>query len=128
MTPRLWLNALLAGLFALAVVAAPAEHARSVVARAGLNTAHPMPDGAMPGTHGGHAGHAGGHGEHLNLPACFACILMAAPGLPVPAGGLPTCPTDKAPAESFEGRSLVTARATEWRPCHPRAPPFEPTA
>jgi hypothetical protein len=75
---------LLAGLFALAIVPAPAEHARAVVERAAFAIAYAMPDGTLPELCADHGGSADGHDRHLPRPACYACVLMAAPGLQAP--------------------------------------------
>ncbi len=77
---RNWTMGLLAGLFALAIVPAPAEHARAVVERAAFAVAYAMPDGTLPDICGEHDGSTG-HEQHLLTPACYACVIMAAPGL-----------------------------------------------
>ena len=111
-----WLNALLAGLLALAAVVAPAQHGRAVLARAAAEAAQ-----ASPG-HNGHSAPAEGHDRHLAAPACFACVIMAAPGLPA----LAFVHADRAACAVVVdpgGRALAPARGVAWAPHRARAPP-----
>lgn len=113
---RSWLPGLLAGLLALAAIVAPAQHGRMALGRAVAAL-------AMVDAHGPHAGHgapAKSQHEHLAAPACLACVLVAAPGLPaaafagmarlaVPEAGAPVPHT--APAVGRPARSARYARA-----------------
>ena len=45
---RHWLTGLLAGLFALAILVAPAQNARSVLERTAFLLAYALPDGSLP--------------------------------------------------------------------------------
>lgn len=116
------LAALLTGLFALAIVVAPTAHARAVIGKALFVAAYAMPDGTLPDI----CGHAGApvehHGQHRSAPACLACIIMAAPGLPdvPPAIAGRVMPAGVAPAlhdRTVEGRQVAWARQPA------RAPP-----
>ena len=116
-----WLKGLLAGLFALAMLSAPADQARSVLARAAFTVAYAMPDGALPDICGDH-GEPAGHGEHAGLPACLACILMTAPGLPAPAAVAPARMAAPA-AAGLVAPDLPDPPAPAWQPRRARAPP-----
>lgn len=115
---RPWLHGLLAGLLALAAIAAPAQHERMMLGRAVAEpaTAHGH------GTHAGHGAPAGGHHEHLATPACFACVLMAAPGLPTaPFAGLVRFAAPEAARPEAHVPAAVPGTARSAR--HARAPP-----
>ena len=73
---RRWLTGLLAGLVALALVQAPAEHTRAVLGQAQADAMH----AAMPHGMHGHGKPAERHDQHHFMPACMACVLMGAPG------------------------------------------------
>ncbi|WP_299134424.1 hypothetical protein [uncultured Amaricoccus sp.] len=83
--PWAWLNGVLAALIAVAAVIAPAQHERMMLGRAVAALAAAAEVAAPPHGHGDQARRgaegAGGH-DHLAAPACFACLLMGAPGLP----------------------------------------------
>lgn len=123
---RFWLNGLLAGLFALAILPVPGQHARATVERIAFIAAYAMPDGTLPEICSGH-GHpqdrpADGHGQHPPIPDCLACVLMAAPGLAASPFLLPTpavAPVDAGSGEIDAG----PARGFAWPPHRARAPP-----
>lgn len=116
---RLLLHVLLAGLFALASVAVPrlhahaASHAPSAVVDL---SAYAMPDGTLPEL----CLSSDGAGD--DPPHCFACRLVAAPGvLPAAAGSdRPVAEWVVAPAPRAD--APVRADAV-WRPTAARAPP-----
>lgn len=121
---RHWLAGLLAGLLALAAVVAPAQHNRMMLQREAAMS------GAVAAMQAGHAHHpqapAGGQHEHVAAPACFACMLVAAPGLPTAAfAGLARSVTSDAAEPGPQAAPAVgrTARS----PQHARAPPAFPT-
>ncbi|MBP7242963.1 hypothetical protein [Amaricoccus sp.] len=123
---QFWLTGLIAGLFALAIVQAPGQHARAMAARTAFIAAYAMPDGAVPEICPGHAlgdgGPADGHGRHLSAPACLACVLVAAPGLApaaFPAAGRRGAPVAAAPCEV----GPVAVHEVAWAPHRARAPP-----
>ena len=116
---RVWLNGLLAGLFALAAVAAPALHGRAVVERA---TAHSTLHEGQAHTHGDHSAPADGNRGHQAGPACFACVIMSAPGLPsAPRGEAARVGT--AFAADLDARGALPRRGVAWAPQRARAPP-----
>lgn len=119
---RYALNGLLAGLFALAMVAAPTEHARAVLERAAFAVAYAMPDGTLPELCSDHGEPADGHGQHLFAPACLACVIMAAPGL----ADRPSVTLNRAetPGRADLRIDDVTHRRQHaWALSHARAPP-----
>ena len=115
------LAGLLTGLFAFAIVVAPAAHARAVIGKALFVAAYAMPDGTLPHICG-HSEPVEDHGQHRLATACLACVIMAAPGLPdvplaiagrvMPAGVAPVLHERDA-----EGRQVAWARQPA------RAPP-----
>ncbi|MFO1142270.1 MAG: hypothetical protein U1E59_07755 [Amaricoccus sp.] len=118
---RAWLAGLLCGLFAVAGLMVPAQHARMVIERATLELAYGMPDGTLPALCDEGMGH--GPADHsAALPDCLACVLMAAPGLacaPLPKlarVGAPA-PVDVKVAPASVRLSFVLAGR------HARAPP-----
>ena len=117
---RSWVLGILALLLTLTLGAAPAEHARMVLARA----AAVAEAGAAHHAHGMPAGEQGGaHDRHLLAPACLACVLMAAPGLPA---GPSATPERVAVVEAvllpFGPASGHPGAA--WTPTRARAPPL----
>jgi hypothetical protein len=118
-TLRSWLTGALAGLFVLAVVQAPAQHARVVAERAAFSAAHAMPHGTSSGIH--HDEASDGHGRHMLTPACFACVIMAAPGLPVASSAQASRIGVAARVVDFG--EAVAPREVGWAPQRARAPP-----
>ena len=123
--PWAWLNGVLAALIAVAAVIAPAQHERMMLGRAVAALAAAAEVAAPPHGHGDQARRgaegAGGH-DHLAAPACFACLLMGAPGLPAVAfAGV----ADRAPPDAVTPAAPrpVRAGALAWAPHSPRAPP-----
>lgn len=120
---RAWLAGVLCGLFAFAGLGVPAEHARMVLDRASLELARGMPDGTLPAPC--HDGMDMGHGpadQHVAMPDCLACVLMAAPGIAW--ATLPTLARIGAP----EMADLAVERASlrlqaGFAGSHARAPP-----
>lgn len=117
---RPWAVAMLALLLTLTLEAAPAQHARAVLARASQVVA----EAGVP--HHGHTmplgDHDRTHDQHLSAPACLACVLMAAPGL---LAGPSSPPARIAAAEAaFLAHAPAPARAGAlWAPQRARAPP-----
>jgi hypothetical protein len=122
---RFWLSGLLVGLFALAIVPAPAQHGRAMLERASFVLAHALPDGSLPDLCADDP--ADPHGRHLFGPACLACVLMAAPGLAVPPLAQPTRRAT-AVAANRPAPVAVAFRPARWTPLRPRAPPAPATA
>lgn len=120
---KLWLNAILAGLFALAIVPAPAEQARAVVERAAFALAYAMPDGTLPELCADHSGSSEEHSQHLLTPACFVCVLMVTPGLPAPPFA-PPAPIATAVAADRHDRNATGLRQVAWALQWARAPPL----
>ena len=120
---RFWLQGLLVGLFALAVLPAPAENARAVIERAAFAAAYAMPDGTLPVLCDDHHADAPvGHGGHFASPACDACVLMAAPGLadqPFAPAGRRAAPV----ARDLHSPAAVGLAGHAWAPSRARAPP-----
>lgn len=120
---RHWFQGLLVGLFALAILPAPAENARAVIGHAVFALAFAMPDGTLPVLCDEHPDSSGdGHGQQLSMPSCDACVLMAAPGLddqpflPVGRRAAPVARDRLQPADTgLPGRASAPPRA--------RAPP-----
>ena len=119
---RFWLTGLLAGLFALAIVPAPAEHARAVLAQAVFVADYAMPDGTLPDLCSDHGEPVDGHGRHLLEPACFACVIMAAPGLPIPCF-IQAARIDAVAAADLRDRESVEALQAAWAARWARGPP-----
>jgi len=122
---RAWLTGLLAGLFALAVLAVPGEHARMMLDRAGFALAYAMPDGTLPVLCTGTDSHDDGlpGSRHGVAPDCLACVLLAAPGLPPSAPPLALRIAAPALADRVADRAPVPIRVAFARR-HARAPPF----
>ena len=85
---RSCLTGLLAGLFVLAILPAPAQHTRALIERAAFALSYALPDGTLPALCSEHGAPSDGHNRHVFAPACFACIIMSAPGLPAPVTNL----------------------------------------
>ena len=117
-------KALLAGLFALAMVSAPAEHARAVLGRALFVAAYAMPDGTLPDLCAHEGGTEDEHGQHVVAPACLACVIMAAPGLADRPPAVPLRSATSAPLE-FHAGNVIGWQETAWAPQRARAPPGE---
>ena len=115
---RIWLNGLLAGLFALAAVAAPALHGRAVLERA---TAHSLHEG-QGHAHADHGAPADGNRGHQAAPACFACVIMSAPGLPS-APRVEVARVGPAFAANLEACGALPKRGVARGPQRARAPP-----
>ena len=115
---RRWLTVLLAGLFGLAIVSAPAEHARAVLRQAGTAAMQAESSHDMHG----HGKPTGPHDRHQSGPACMACVLVAAPGLPVPAP-VAAALTAIAAATAALPEAAAAARKVPWTPQSARAPP-----
>lgn len=115
-----WLTGVLVLLLALTLGEAPAQHARTVLARASEAVAVAQ---IGAGDHG-HGKPASEHHGHLLAPACFACVLMAAPGLPAnPSVAIGRVVVAEA---AFQSRSAIPARpGTAWSPQRARAPPSD---
>lgn len=119
--PRLWALGILALLLTLTLGAAPAEHARAVLARA---SAVVVEAGAARHAHGESAGEQdGAHDRHLFAPACLACVLMAAPGLPAGPSATPERIAAVETALLFHALALAHPGAA-WTPARARAPPL----
>ena len=123
---RFWLSGLLVGLFALATVPAPAQHARAVLERAIFVLAHAMPDGSLPDLCSDNSRSEDGRGQHHFAPACLACVLMAAPGLSVPSWVQPTRLATAAPAD-ISAADAAAPHLPRRSPLRPRAPPAAAT-
>jgi len=116
-----WLTAMLAGLFALVMVAAPTQQAHALIERAAFAVASAMPDGTIPDICSGHDRRGEGHDQHLFSPACSACLLMSASGLPTPQSTLARV----SPALAVDhciARTASQAQVT-WATQRARAPP-----
>jgi hypothetical protein len=124
MEPRVrhWLTGLVAGLVAWALVQAPAQHARAVLEQARTAAAHAdVSHGMSHGTHD-HGKPAERHDRHQFMPACMACVLMTAPGLPghtIMADGLIV----RSASVEVAGEAVVASRQVPWAPQRARAPP-----
>jgi hypothetical protein len=116
---RVWLNGLLAGLLVLAAVAAPALHGRAVVERA---TAHSTLHEGQGHAHADHGAPADGNRGHQAAPACFACVVMSAPGLPS-APRVEVARVGPAFAADFGARGTLPKREVARGPQRARAPP-----
>lgn len=115
---RFWLSGLFAALFVLAIGPAPAEHARAVLQQ---TVAATMQTDCPHGMHG-HGAPAEGHDRHQFMPACMACVLMMAPGLPAPAF-TPDRPIAIAVTVDAFPESAVAAQELPWLSRRARAPP-----
>lgn len=127
---RPWLNGLVAGLLLVATLVAPAQHERMLLGRAVAALAATSPQGAAVAHHM-HARHgdpadrgapAGDGHDHIGAPACFACLLMGAPGLPAAAFAGLAARVLPAPAPVVARRPFLVA-ALAWAPHRPRGPP-----
>jgi len=115
-----WLTGGLALLVALTLGAAPAQHARAVLARASEAVAVAEAGSAH---HHRHDAPASEHDRHLLAPACLACVLMAAPGLP--AGPSMAVGRVAPVGAALLPRSAIPTRpGTARSPQRARAPPF----
>lgn len=114
------LTGLLAGLLVLALLGAPAQHARMTVARATFALAYALPDGTLPDLCA-HRG-AGGKGGHPPVLGCLACVLMTAPGLAAPPQGL-AARLVRAEDAAFLGQGAPVDRQTSPARASARAPP-----
>lgn len=119
---RYVLNGLLAGLFALAMVAAPSEHARAVLDRAAFAVAYAMPDGSLPELCSDHGEQTDGHGQHLIASACLACVIMAAPGL-ADRPSVTLSRPETAGRADLRSDDVTHRRQGAWASSHARAPP-----
>jgi hypothetical protein len=97
-----WLSALLAGVIALAALAAPPMHARMVWDGMVEHHLYAMPDGTLPDICPG--GDNLAHSRHI-APPCDACVLVAAPGI--------------LPAPAFAAQRTARVRTTLRRPSGP---------
>lgn len=117
---RGWLAGLLLSLFALPIADAPAQHARAVLARSAVALALAEP-GALH-AHTGPEAPADGHREHQAAAACFACILMAAPGLLAPPSAQAARSVAAVPLR-LERHDSNPTHGSAWAPNRARAPP-----
>jgi hypothetical protein len=119
---RAWLTGLLAGVFALAALAVPAQHTRMTLERAALELAYAMPDGTLPVLCTGSEEDRLRDTQHAVSPDCLACVLSVAPGLPHAAPpcavrvGLPV-------AVDRVAHRAATPIRTAFARRHARAPP-----
>lgn len=114
---RAWLHGLLAGLVALAAIVAPVQHERMMFGRAAAAL-------AAADAHAAHGAGTPDHGhhEHFGASACFACVLMAAPGLPPVVFAGIASPSARAVVSRRISRARVR-RAVPRAAHRPRAPP-----
>ncbi|HMQ93262.1 MAG TPA: hypothetical protein PKA33_17690 [Amaricoccus sp.] len=105
------MQALLAGFFALAIVQAPALNARIVIERTVYALDYALPGGILPElcTDVGHPAHD--DEKHILTPACFACVLVAAPGLATAAPGEATRALFATDADFRIGRAIGRPQA-----------------
>jgi hypothetical protein len=112
---------LLTGLFAFGIVVAPTTHARAVIEKALFVAAYAMPDGTLPHICGS-SEPVEDHGHDRLAPACLACVIMAAPGLP----DVPLAVADRVEpagvAPELHGHD-VGGRQGDWARQPARAPP-----
>jgi hypothetical protein len=119
---RFWLTGLLAGLFASAILLAPALQARMLIERATFVVAYGLPDGTLPELCSEHDRQSDGHDRHAATSACSACVIMAAPGLPYPSC-LTVASTGPAALAEHVGNDAGPKPQLAWAPQRARAPP-----
>lgn len=126
---RPWLNGVLAGLLALAAILAPAQHERMMLGReiaalamAPERDAPAIATHDMGGMHDHRAPASGGHDHLGSAPTCYACLLMAVPGLP-PTAFAGLAPRLLPSAVKYRSPRLTVHRPVAWASRHARAPP-----
>ena len=115
-------QALIAGMFAFAMVLVPAQHARAVLERAVYVASYAMPDGTLPDICADGHSSADGHGGHVVAPACMACVVMGAPGLADPPSVV-VARVVASTAARFASDCARNGLPVVWAPQRARAPP-----
>lgn len=113
-----WLAQLVATLLLAGAIIAPAQHSRMVRNAVLAQTGHVV---ALYGS--AYYPHSGGHSHHVVELSCFACLIVAAPGLLA----RPSGQTQQLGRSSLLPRPLrmgTPIRGRVWPPQRARAPPL----